>query len=551
MGSLTRPFRNGWLEITFDFLACALVLATHFTNYIVYVGYGRIAPDLFVVYGGLLLAAGGITLLLQVPSIWGRTVLFSILLSVAFADAVFQFGTQGEGVRLGLGMVALGSTMILVFFLRRHISKIICVVFATMLLSTLWSAASSHTAPADKQSGAGAGAPSNLSVVVHVVLDEHAGLAALNDDVPGGKRVRELLTGFYLRNGFRLFPRAFSQSVETRDSLGSLFNGIPVADAESVIVRERDKLFLTSNGYLGQWGSQGYKIDVLQSSYLDFCRGAGGSISRCDTYLHDGYDTDSLAGMPALDRVSLIFQMYGSSVSLVKLARLAVRRYAGRIGFDGGLPAGPTRWVDRVGPLAAMSPLDGLIDRLRDAMGGKVYFAHLLMPHYPYVYDPGCQVRTPVSAWQMRSDENWTNTPESRKQRYALYFQQIECTVMKLQQLFDAMKERGVYDNAVIVIHGDHGSRITRFKPEPENRARMELADYLDGFSTLFVCKGPTVPSGIDTRMLPLSALLAECVGGAGRATGADSVPKSEVCLADDHGKCLMVGLPSFPELDQ
>lgn len=538
-------------ETVLDFLACVLVVVTHFTNYVVHVGYDRVWPDLILAYGGLIGLALVVTGLLRIPSVWLRTIVFSLLLIVAFADAVFQFGTQGEGLRLGVGMIALGTAMLLAFVLRRHINKIVIVIFLTMLVSTVGAVGfAAHGGEGVGRDDAEVGR-AGLPVVVHLVLDEHIGLAGMTDDLPGAHRIRTLLSDFYVRNGFRLFARAFSPSVNTRDTLGSLFNGGDATAGETFVARERDKYVMARNGYLDMWRERGYKRRVLQSSYLDFCRNADIPMGRCTTYLHDGYDVRGTSTMPLLDRVSLIAQMYASSISVVKLARLAERVMDDRLGKMGLGWDDRNLWTDRVGPLAVATPLDGLIDEIAEGRPGGMYFAHLLMPHYPYVYDASCRVRTPVSSWLMRADDAWRNTDEGRRERYGQYFQQIECTVTKLQTLIDAMKKRGIYDTATIVVHGDHGSRITRFKPEPQAVDRMNVSDFMDGFSTLFACKAAGVAPGIDDAMLPLSALLALCTGAEEPKSGAADAHARTVCLLGPDGSCRTADLPSFPERAQ
>jgi len=106
------------------------------------------------------------------------------------------------------------------------------------------------------------------------------------------------------------------------------------------------------------------------------------------------------------------------------------------------------------------------------------------------------------------------NTPESRRRRYTAYYNQIRCTLRKLATLFDAMKAVGTYEEAIILVHGDHGSRIALIDPTAENLSRLTPEDYIDSFSTLFAAKVPGLAPGVEAGASPISAILPYLLGG-------------------------------------
>jgi arylsulfatase A-like enzyme len=121
-----------------------------------------------------------------------------------------------------------------------------------------------------------------------------------------------------------------------------------------------------------------------------------------------------------------------------------------------------------------------------------VHFAHLLMPHGPYVFDAGCQLRPGALKWRKNSPlYRKENTQSSRTLRYHLYFDQVRCTTRRLQELFERMKSAGLFADALIIVHGDHGSRIFRVAPRAKNKDKLARQDLLDGFSTLFAVRSP------------------------------------------------------------
>jgi arylsulfatase A-like enzyme len=137
-----------------------------------------------------------------------------------------------------------------------------------------------------------------------------------------------------------------------------------------------------------------------------------------------------------------------------------------------------------------------------------------LIPHGPYAYDRECRLRLDVNSWLSNRPPFRRENSESEWQlSYAAYFEQLRCMQAKLQQLFDGLRAAGRFDDATIIVHGDHGSRIHRVAARAENLDRLEPRDYLDGFATLFAAKAPAMEAGYDEESAPVSRLLARAIG--------------------------------------
>jgi hypothetical protein len=151
---------------------------------------------------------------------------------------------------------------------------------------------------------------------------------------------------------------------------------------------------------------------------------------------------------------------------------------------------------------------------------GRVLFAHLSIPHSPYVALSDCSIRPPhrYFLWNYRRLFNKppTNTVISRKERYQQYFEQLGCVYLRLDELFDRMRTAGVYDDSIILLHGDHGSRIVMNDPTPKNQNALTNQDLVDGFSTLFAMKIPGKVGQYDKSPRPLEQLFAKFVFEAG-----------------------------------
>ena len=183
-----------------------------------------------------------------------------------------------------------------------------------------------------------------------------------------------------------------------------------------------------------------------------------------------------------------------------------------------GVPLPAWTWDTFELPAAAntMAALPGLTEDILAMPPGSVMLAHLLFPHYPYIYKENCSIHASLQELKGRSlvSENMTeyNTAESREERYRLYLQQLQCLYVRLDQLFRQMQAAGIFENSIIILHGDHGSRIGLHDPYVENLDVLSKEDYTDAFSTLFAVKLPGKPGGYDLSIHPLEYLLAEAL---------------------------------------
>ncbi len=495
-------------SVILDFAAFVLIILSHFTNYVIYLGYYRIFPDVVIVLAIIFSIAVALAFVARLGGAITRAIIFAILIVLVLGDVIFELGVTDGRTGLFAAGLTLVVAVVLALFLGRHTSKVLATAFAAILGATLLQpylqpAQSSPSAIDAPKSG-----NSDLPVILHLVLDEHIGLAGMNDRQPGGERLAQDLEAFYTGYGFRLFGQAYSQYFNTQMSLASTLNFDSDPRGDAYLEKGRGKWTLRANRYFSELRKRGYKARIYQTNYMDFCQATEIVVESCAVYNPDKFVPDSVAQLPAVERVLLLANMYYSSIATIRFLKFAGASLSAHLeGYGLELP-GLGLWHGRLGPIAVLPTLERLADDLSRPSGGTLYFAHLMIPHYPYVLRSDCRIRTPISSWELRSLRDGMNTPESRRVRYAAYYDQIRCTLRKLTTLFDAMKAAGSYETAIILIHGDHGSRIGLIDPTAENLSRLTPDDYIDSFSTLFAAKVPGLTPGIDAEASPISVIL-------------------------------------------
>jgi hypothetical protein len=451
--------------------AAALLAAVPLVAFLTTNQYPLASPE-----AGLLLAAcaaGGA--LLGLSALLGASAAALALGAAAVLSLDLLFGLHASKAALVLVPLAC-------LILRRHIALVITAAFSVLFATTAF-------------------ARSEPPVMLHIVLDEHIGLDGIPRGIAGGADFERWLAGSWLDAGFRIHAGAYSQYADTRNSLANLLNFSSSADDWAHFDAGRSKPYvLARSAYFRHLAARGYRLNVYQSDYMDFCRVPGVPYASCFSYRANSVGALPGTSLGTVERVRLIFNSFLSTSSYLNRLRAIVGYHA----------------VNRVGPIPVLRALERLEQDLRRASPGQAYFAHLLIPHYPYVLDESCRIRERVGDWLynvVEKDAPVPNSADSRAERYRRYFAQIRCQQRLLRRLFDALEQAGVWRDAQVIVHGDHGSRIARRLPVSENAGRLSPEDFRDYFSTLFAVRMPGTQAEVRRGPRSLQELLREVLG--------------------------------------
>jgi hypothetical protein len=362
--------------------------------------------------------------------------------------------------------------------------------------------------------------------IVHIILDEHIGLEGLPTGSATTPGLKQALHRFYVENGFKLFGGAYSRNFKTIRSIPFVLNfGLSrnLGDSEP----------LKDNLYLKSLRQSGYRINVLQSQYLNFCSRL---VDSCTTYRSHNYAVVARSDMSAGAKAVLIV----SRLIPPKIGNAIAWAYQ-RIGETGD------RLPIRV-PITALTPtpLNGLAalrlfqEQVAVAEPATVYFAHILLPHNPYLLRSDCSVAS-VADWRLGD----LGRGEPLSERQAAYAQQTYCALLAVRGVLNSLAKSPVGRNSVVIIHGDHGSRIGDVEPIFENVAHVNDEALLANYSTLFAVRAPGITPGYEARHYAIADLLREFVRSDFRSIGAYPPTQPEVILRDKQLRARrMIPLP-------
>ncbi|HXV84978.1 MAG TPA: hypothetical protein VEG60_34470 [Candidatus Binatia bacterium] len=496
----------------------ALIVITPFLVFLNYNSYCLACAETWMALGGLI-ALAMICSIIMLLGGWRVRGLVMAVLIIFFIDLPFTPWNliDWTTILLFAGM----QTFVLCLFLKEKFYTIATAIFLTYFVVTVFQLSLAAT----KSNGLFEHVSPQIHSpprIIHLILDEHIGIEGIPTDIEGSAATKNLITRFYLKNGFQLSGGAYSRYFYTHASIGHMLN-FAAESHTAALMSGPGPYDLLRNEYFKLLSDKKYHIEVLSPGWIDFCSDPTVVSTACIEKHWGILKNFAKLDLPVSQKLQVLYSRYFIQSSIVAATIYVVV-----------LPLQPkfsafSQWVwafhpdrARTDSLNALADLKVLWSNILSLPHATVLFAHLLIPHHPYVAHSDCSIRSSNRdfLWNYRGlfDPPPTNTAASRKERYQQYFQQLECLYLRLDELFDRMRAAGIYDDSIIVLHGDHGSRIVMTEPTAENQHALTKRDLVDGFSTLFAMKLPDKPGAYDKSPWPLEQLFAKFAFEAGLA---------------------------------
>ena len=498
--------KSWWFGLS-AFSVPALILLTPFVSFLKFQDYSLLSVEVAYIIGCLAL----LSIVLGGIARWGGRLGSAIVVAgtlTLFAD--FQFEARLTYLAVGgAGLVVLGWLM------AQQLLPILAVIFSVVLLSTFIVPAqprdSGFVTVSDED------IRSDLPPVLHIILDEHIGMEGIERTTTRGNKAYSDLKSFYLENGFRIYGGAYSNYTETFNSIPSFLNNTLPTKNWAYVTNGADGLSaVKENAYLRRYTERGYGVRVYQSKYFNFCEAPGIALLSCKSYNYTGLDNLDALTDTATVRAELVLARFLNRSRIYGLGRSVYQGLAAR-GFLN------LRRIENnnFAPLASYPYFKILSKDIAKSAGGQIFFAHLLIPHRPFMFNLDCEVVLvhPYDRLERRS-------PEWLADYNRAYFEQVACTTKLMSGLFEALRTAGVYDKMAIVVHGDHGSRIGALAPKLDTWTSFDLPMLRAQYSTLFAIKAPDIDAGYDDRLFSLRRLIAAVADWNGKAFG--PVPDQE-----------------------
>lgn len=411
---------------------------------------------------------------------------------------------------VGLSVVLVISVIAAMLFGGRFESFLL-IVFATLIVGAWLDNQvnpATQTAVLDSASAVHTRGP-----VIHLLLDGFISPEGL----PGpeeSENLKQEIYSFFEEFDFDLNTRAYSHYYATVDSMTRMLNFRN--DDENLwqyAFLMHEDISFEENAWFEILDDLGYQINVYQSEFMDYCSLELNKSINCNTFpipylisIHNEIEEK-------LKITEILFKTLASqSVIATEVLR------SNNILETWGVSILDERLLQKLSTDITMRPNDA-------------YFAHVLLPHSPQIFREDCSIDYSTPIWLRWTVEGGLvgNSPEKRVDRYKRMVPQFKCALNTLEKFFNHLKQHEIYDNATIIVHGDHGTSAYIRSPSIYNEALLSNRDMLETFSTLFAVKWPDGKYRENTNVESLNVLLAQT---AIRLTGKSSedlnIPVSE-----------------------
>ncbi|HEV3486620.1 MAG TPA: sulfatase-like hydrolase/transferase [Vicinamibacterales bacterium] len=434
-----------------------------------------------------------------------RGVLLFLLVLALAAGAVLSIYTGALPPNAGIVAVAL-VLLTLFWLLRAHLPRILLVFFAVLLIG----AAVTRRLPKLRADALDASESENLArkwatsgrfnetlpIVVHLIFDEMMSPGGFTNDIPGGAEMRESLLRFGEKHSLRMFDSVYSRYFFSGESMPNMMSPEYLGKTGLGDIYKSQQASQVSNAYFDDLDKRGYRTVVFQTSLMNFC--ANKSVDMCETF--DSFDPGGKGevGLDARTQRASVWQTivraykpsYVSEVGQWLLGRVyGLKHEVGVFGTADRYDAQRfPQWFDRFKKFTATVP-----------RGSHVY-AHFMVPHSPYLLSEGCVVSGRFEAGYYLSQYPADERAAKRQQYYRDYFAQLSCVQRKLDEFLTELRQAENFRDATIVIHGDHGSRISSGNILEDYKPR----DYVDNYAVFFAARSPKLQPGLDCEFVSL-----------------------------------------------
>ena len=333
--------------------------------------------------------------------------------------------------------------------------KIVYVFFTILILTTIFTTTlPAETLKNNSQFNPSVDKESKLPDYIHIILDEHIGVEGIKIDAIERREYVNNLIYKYIENNFQVFGRAFSSFDKTTYAIPSFLNFSTSINNLDAKFSSGDRI--KENKLFDNLNNKGYVFNIYENDFMDFCNYRKYKINKCIKYrtdilfLQDETDRNKIISV-----LRYIAERYRVSFLWYKLALSDFGKF-----FNIPLYTA----IDRYGK-ASLNIIDEIKNDVLNSKGGNAFFAHLLVPHAPFTFYSDCKNKI-----QLKDNDR----------SYDSYFMQLQCTQKKILELINTLKNNNKLNDSIVVIHGDHGSRLT-------NYAKSNLDyDTMDRNSTFF-----------------------------------------------------------------
>jgi len=310
-------------------------------------------------------------------------------------------------------------------------------------------------------------------------LTSYANLARYTDKK--AEETRDIIQGFYQKNKFVVYPKAFVSSDKYLENMVLSLNP-EKKDAANLILNTRllssywrfyniryEYINLKGNSLYDYFAKDGYQISAYKSRDFDMCHKQHAiNVNRCIEKVNQPsniYD----ANLSVSSRIKILVMEWLSSMKIFNDMSLLATILSDFVDIN----KIPMVGVNYSNLYVMNSPkiFNLLHEHIARDSGKQAYFVFIDLPSNMYIYDEFCQLKS-THEWMDIANLPWIKEDLSAKRREA-YLQQTKCLYGELENFIERLQKDKKLNDTMIIIQGVSGTND--FTAEAKQ-------DYIDNF---------------------------------------------------------------------
>ena len=413
---------------------------------------------------------------------------FAGLITFAFIYAVFrQFSQIQQTVQLGsmsvptsviVGIVV-GMIVFVVFVQDKLLYKVLLLTASLVMFGKIYMTYMRSMEPHEFVESFNNQQPdtSKRKLYIHFMLPNLVSYPYFSTlKHPEATRTRNIITGFYQKNNFKLYSQAYTPENEYLDNMIISFNPMSQKSSydhilDTKVLSEywrfhnlRDEyIYLKNNQLYDVFRKNKFQISAYKSRDFDMCHAKHKiNVNRCIEKINQPTNIYSMT-LSTWAKMKILFVEWFASLHVLNNMSSLYNTLATFANVDKTPMVGVN--YNNLYVVNSTKTIDILYEDIKKDSGKQAYFVFIDIPSNMYIYDEFCRLK-PQEEWFDMANLPWITTNYD-KQRKLAYLQQTKCLYGKLQQFIDRLKEDNVWNDTVLVIQGTSGvNNFQNYKQE-------------------------------------------------------------------------------------
>ena len=278
-------------------------------------------------------------------------------------------------------------------------------------------------------------------------------------------RLMKIMLGFYVKNGFRLYPNAYV--THNNQFVNAARNLNYTADEKNSFLqtqvlkkgywqfkqREDFEAYLKDNSVYENLKKDGYKINAYQSHGINLCNQNNNLVvNRCVSKINFPLNIDGVE-MTKSDKIQILLIQWLESTGLFENENIMKKIYQGMKPIFNPAKTPLTGFsYKNLYVINSYKSLELLQQDIAADKGRNAYFVYLDLPSDMYVYDDMCRL-LPPSQWLPKYHHPWVDKQSLLEKRNA-YLKQTMCLFGQLEKMMQFISQIPNNDKITIIIEG-------------------------------------------------------------------------------------------------